>query len=338
MGVNTHDENVSNSTANSNGADVRKVVIIGSGPSGLTAALYTARADLEPVVIEGFAAGGQLMLTTEVENYPGFADGVMGPEFMAILRKQAGRFGTTYITDDATAVDFSQRPFSIEVGGDTIRAESVIVSTGASAKMLGIPSERKLLGRGVSTCATCDGAFFRGEPLVIVGGGDSAMEEALFLTRFASDVTVVHRRDKLRASKIMQDRAFDHEKISFVWDSTVDEVLGDGKVSGVRLRNLKTGETSDKDAGGVFIAIGHEPNSALFRGHLEMDPNGYILVGEHLDQDWDPTSPFSTRTNVEGVFAAGDVVDHVYRQAVTAAGMGCSAAIDAERWLEAKGH
>lgn len=318
--------------------DTRKVVIIGSGPSGLTAALYAARADLEPVVVEGFAAGGQLMLTTEVENYPGFADGVMGPELMAILRKQAGRFGATFITDDATGVDFSKRPFSVEVGGDTIPAESVIVSTGATAKMLGIPSEQRLLGRGVSTCATCDGAFFKGQPLIIVGGGDSAMEEALFLTRFASSVVVVHRRDKLRASKIMQDRAMVHEKISFAWNSTVEEVLGDGKVAGVRLRNLVTGETSELEAGGVFVAIGHQPNSSLFQGVLEMDATGYLIVGDKLTGDWAPGSPFQTRTNVEGVFAAGDVVDHTYRQAVTAAGLGCQAAIDAERWLEAKGH
>jgi thioredoxin reductase (NADPH) len=328
----------SGASGNDGGGDVKQVVIIGSGPSGLTAALYTARADLAPLVIEGFSAGGQLMLTTEVENYPGFADGVMGPELMAILRKQAGKFGASFITDDATAVDLSQRPFSIEVGGETIRAESVIVSTGATAKMLGLASEKKLLGRGVSTCATCDGAFFRGEKLVIVGGGDSAMEEALFLTRFASNVDVVHRRDKLRASKIMQDRAFANDKVSFVWNSTVDEVLGDGKVSGVRLRNLETGDTSEIEAAGVFVAIGHEPNSSLFRGQLEMDETGYILVGKDLGQDWDPASPFGTRTNVEGVFAAGDVVDHVYRQAVTAAGMGCMAAIDAERWLEARGH
>jgi thioredoxin reductase (NADPH) len=316
----------------------RKVVIIGSGPSGLTAALYTARADLEPVVVEGFAAGGQLMLTTDVENYPGFADGVMGPELMAILRKQAGRFGATYITDDATGVDFSKRPFAIEVGGETILTETVIVSTGATAKMLGIPSEQKLLGRGVSTCATCDGAFFKGKPLIIVGGGDSAMEEALFLTRFASSVTVVHRRDKLRASKIMQDRAMAHDKISFAWNATVDEVLGNGKVSGVRLRNLQTDEMSEIEAGGVFVAIGHKPNSSLFRGVLEMDEAGYLVIGDKLRSDWAPGSHFQSRTNVEGVFAAGDVVDHTYRQAVTAAGMGCQSAIDAERWLEAKGH
>jgi thioredoxin reductase (NADPH) len=319
-------------------ADSHKVVIVGSGPSGLTAALYAARADLEPVVVEGFAAGGQLMLTTDVENYPGFADGVMGPELMSILRKQAGRFGATYITDDAVGVDFSKRPFEIEVGGDKLNAETVIVSTGASSKMLGIPSEQKLLGRGVSTCATCDGAFFKGQPLVIVGGGDSAMEEALFLTRFGSSVTVVHRRDKLRASKIMQDRAFAHEKIQFKWNSTVDEILGDGKVGGVRLRDVVTGDTSEIDAGGLFVAIGHEPNSALFKGQLEMKSNGYLIVGDKLEQDWAPDSHFGTRTNVEGVFAAGDVVDHIYRQAVTAAGMGCMAAMDAERWLELAGH
>lgn len=319
-------------------AQTRKVVIVGSGPSGLTAALYTARADLEPVVVEGFAAGGQLMLTTEVENYPGFADGVMGPELMAILRKQAGRFGATFITDDATAVDFSERPFRVEVGGDTLRAESVIVSTGATAKMLGIPSEQKLLGRGVSTCATCDGAFFKNQPLVVVGGGDSAIEEALFLTRFASTVTVVHRRDKLRASKIMQDRAFANPKIAFVWDCTVEEVLGDSRVSGVRVVHLKTGNRTDIAAGGVFVAIGHVPTSELFRGQLEMDETGYLVVGDKLRDDWAPGSAYATRTNVEGVFAAGDVVDHTYRQAVTAAGMGCQAAIDAERWLETTGH
>jgi len=327
-----------NDATNSRDSGTNKVVVVGSGPSGLTAALYAARADLAPVVVEGFAAGGQLMLTTEVENYPGFADGVMGPELMAILRKQAGRFGATFITDDATAVDLSKRPFSIEVGSESIAAESVIVSTGASARMLGIPSEQKLLGRGVSTCATCDGAFFRGQPLVIVGGGDSAMEEALFLTRFASTVTVVHRRDKLRASKIMQDRAFSNNKISFIWNSTVDEVIGDGKVSGVRLRDVVTGDTTEAEAGGVFVAIGHDPNSSLFRGQLEMDAKGYLLVGDQLTHDWAPGSILGTRTNVEGVFAAGDVVDHVYRQAVTAAGMGCMAAIDAERWLELAGH
>ena len=315
-----------------------KVVVIGSGPSGLTAALYSARANLAPLVIEGFDAGGQLMLTSDVENYPGFPDGVIGPDLMALFRKQAERFGATFVTDDATEVDFTERPFRIQVRKDTYTAESVIVSTGAKARMLGLDSEQRLLGRGVSTCATCDGAFFKNQKLLVVGGGDSAMEEALFLQRFASELAVVHRRDALRASKIMQDRAIDSPKISFIWNSTIDEVLGEHRVEGARLRNLQTGELNEVAAGGIFIAIGHTPNTALFQDKLELDAAGYLVVGRGLSTDWDPSSPFETRTSVEGVFGAGDVVDHTYRQAITAAGMGCMAAIDAERWLEARGH
>ena len=304
------------------------VVIVGSGPAGLTAALYTARANLMPLVIEGAAPMGQLMLTTEVENYPGFPDGVLGPELMEKFRGQAERFGAKFITADATEVDLSRRPFVVEVGEATYEARALIISTGATARMLEIPGEREYLGRGVSTCATCDGFFFRGVPLVVVGGGDSAMEEANFLTRFASGVTVVHRRDALRASKIMQDRAFANDKIDFIWNTSVDEVLGsDGKVTSLRLKNLQSGEDSNVDVGGMFIAIGHEPNSALFKGQLEMDDAGYVKVRHP-----------GTATNVEGVFACGDVVDHIYRQAVTAAGMGCAAAIDAERWLESQRH
>jgi thioredoxin reductase (NADPH) len=314
-----------------------KVVVIGSGPSGLTAALYSARANLAPLVIEGFDAGGQLMLTSDVENYPGFPDGVIGPDLMALFRKQAERFGATFVTDDATEVDFTERPFRIQVRKDTYTAESVIVSTGAKARMLGLDSEQRLLGRGVSTCATCDGAFFKNQKLLVVGGGDSAMEEALFLQRFASELAVVHRRDALRASKIMQDRAIDSPKISFIWNSTIDEVLGEHRVEGARLRNLQTGELNEVAAGGIFIAIGHTPNTALFQDKLELDAAGYLVVGRGLSTDWDPSSPFETRTSVEGVFGAGDVVDHTYRQAITAAGMGCMAAIDAERWLEAEG-
>ena len=315
-----------------------KVIVIGSGPSGLTAALYSARANLEPLIIEGFDAGGQLMITSDVENYPGFPDGVMGPDLMSLFRKQAERFGATFITDDATDVDFSVHPFQVKVRSDVFAAEAVIVATGAKARMLGLPSEQRLLGRGVSTCATCDGAFFKNQDLVVVGGGDSALEEALFLQRFASKLAVVHRRDQLRASKIMQDRAFKSDKISFVWNSAVEEVLGDQKVTGARLRNLQTDEVTDFPAGGIFVAIGHTPNSSLFKGKLELDPAGYIVAGTKLTNDWDATSPFETRTSVEGVFAAGDVVDHTYRQAITAAGTGCMASIDAERWLEAKGH
>jgi thioredoxin reductase (NADPH) len=304
----------------------RNVVILGSGPAGLTAALYAARANLKPLVLKGIDAGGQLMLTTEVENYPGFPDAVLGPELMEKFEKQAARFDAELLHQEASRVDLSSRPFGVWSGDEEWRARSLVIATGARANMLGLESERRLLGHGVSTCATCDGFFFRGQELLVVGGGDSAIEEALFLTRFATKVTVIHRRDQLRASKIMQDRAFANEKIDFIWDSVVEEILGDGQVSGARIRNVKTDDTKEVPAGGVFVAIGHSPNTALFEGQLGMQ-NGYIVVNE-------PT----TQTNVEGAFAAGDVVDFIYRQAITAAGMGCQAAIDAERFLEAKGH
>ncbi len=308
------------------GVEERNVVILGSGPAGLTAALYAARADLKPLVLKGIDAGGQLMLTTEVENFPGFPDAVLGPELMEKFDKQAARFDAELLHQEATRVDLSVRPFAVWSGDEEWRARSLIIATGASAKMLGLESERRLLGHGVSTCATCDGFFFRGQELLVVGGGDSALEEALFLTRFATRVTVIHRRDQLRASKIMQDRANGHEKIAFIWDSVVEEVLGEGVVSGARLRNVKTRESVEVPAGGLFVAIGHTPNTSLFEGQLEMD-GGYIVVRE-------PT----TTTSADGVFAAGDVVDHLYRQAITAAGMGCQAAMDAERFLEAQGH
>lgn len=315
-----------------------KVVIIGSGPSGLTAALYSARANLAPLMIEGFDAGGQLMITSDVENFPGFPDGVMGPSLMALFRKQAERFGTTFVTDDVTDVDFTQRPFRVTVRKTDYTADSVIVATGAKARMLGIESEQRMMGRGVSTCATCDGAFFKGQELLVIGGGDSALEEALFLQRFATGVTVVHRRDSLRGSKIMQDRAMGSDKIRFIWNSAVEEVLGEHKVTGAKLRDVVSGELSEVAAGGIFVAIGHTPNTSLFKGKLELDAAGYLVAGANLGHDWAPGSPYATRTSVEGVFAAGDVVDHTYRQAITAAGTGCSAAIDAERWLEEQGH
>lgn len=306
------------------GDDVHNVIIIGAGPSGLTAAIYAARANLDPLLIEGFEAGGQLMLTTEVENYPGFVDGIMGPELMERMRKQSQRFGTEIVSENVTRVDFTKRPFEVYVGETLYRGHSVIISTGAKAKMLEVPGEKELLGHGVSTCATCDGFFFRDQELLIVGGGDSAMEEATFLTKFASKVTVVHRRDSLRASKIMQERAMENPKIEFVWNSVITEIVGDGKVTGANIKNLKTGEEGHLPAGGVFVAIGHTPNTSLFEGQLKLT-GGYI-----------ETAGDTTMTSVDGVFAAGDVVDFRYRQAITAAGMGCEAAIDAERWLESQ--
>ena len=309
-------------------SDVRDVIVIGGGPAGYTAALYAARANLEPLVIEGFNWGGQLMITSDVENYPGYADGVMGPAMMQDFRRQAERFGAAFVTDDVTRVDFSQRPFRIWVGDEEYRAESVIVATGASARQLGLPSEQLLQGRGVSYCATCDAAFFREKVVVVVGGGDSAMEEALFISRFASKVIVVHRREEFRASPIMVDRARSSEKIEFVLNKVVEEVLGDGKVAGVRLADTLTGAESVLDADGVFVAIGHDPNTTLFLDQLDHEPDtGYLL-----------TRGKSTETNIPGVFAAGDVQDHTYRQAVTAAGSGCAAALDAERWLSEQRH
>ncbi|HMK62771.1 MAG TPA: thioredoxin-disulfide reductase [Acidimicrobiales bacterium] len=314
-------------------ADRRQVVILGSGPAGLTAAVYCARANLRPLVVEGEPSstsdqpGGQLMLTTEVENYPGFVDGILGPELMTRFRDQAQRFGAEFVTDKARAVDFSTQPprvWTAAHGGDPdIEAAAVIVATGARSLMLGVPGEDHLLGHGVSTCATCDGFFFRGKEIAVVGGGDSAIEEALFLTRFADKVTVVHRRKELRASKIMQDRAFHNDKIAFRWDSVVTEVLGQANVTGVRLRNVVTGDEEAVELGGLFVAIGHEPNTAIFAGQLDLLANGYIRTHD------------GTKTSVPGVFACGDAQDHVYRQAVTAAGSGCMAAIDAERYLEA---
>ncbi len=300
-----------------------KLVIIGSGPAGLTAALYAARADLNPIVFEGLVAGGQLMITTDVENYPGFPDGILGPELMDQFRKQAERFGTRLHQVDVTEVDFSTRPFRINVGADEYTADAVIIATGASATWLGVPGEEKLTGKGVSACATCDGFFFRDKELIVVGGGDTAMEEALFLTKFASKVTVVHRRDELRASKIMAARAEANDKIEMRWNSIVTEIHGDDLVSGVTLEDTVTGESSEMAIDGVFVAIGHKPTTNLFVDKLDLDENGYLIIADSG----------GTRTSVEGVFAAGDVADHIYRQAVTAAGTGCMAAIDAERWL-----
>lgn len=303
---------------------VREVIIIGSGPAGLTAAIYAARANLHPLVFEGSQAGGQLTLTSEVENFPGFPKGILGPELMALMREQAARFGTELITDDVTKVDFGQRPFKIWRGDDLYLTRSVIIATGASAKMLGLPAEQRLLGKGVSTCATCDGFFFQGVPLAVVGGGDSAMEEALFLTRYATRVTVIHRRDKLRASKIMQEKAFANPKIDFIWNAEVRDIHAndEGRVEAVTVGDVRTGATRRLAVGGVFVAIGHTPNTALFVGQVEMDERGYILTRN------------GTYTSVEGIFACGDVQDRVYRQAVTAAGSGCMAAMDAERYLE----
>ena len=309
--------------------NIHPVIIIGSGPAGLTAAIYTARASLTPLVIEGEPSstsdqpGGQLMLTTEVENFPGFPEGVMGPELMGNFRAQAERFGAEFITEKVTRVDFSERPFRVWIGDDEHRAQSVIVSTGARSLMLGLEAEQRLIGHGLSTCATCDGFFFRGHEIAVVGGGDSAIEEATFLTKFADKVTIIHRRDEFRASKIMQQRAFDNPKIDILWNHTVTEINGADRVESIEVTDTVTGAVSTMDVTGVFIAIGHRPNTDLFTGVLDMDETGYL-----------ETVPGSSRTNIEGVFACGDVQDHTYRQAITAAGSGCMAAIDAERWLE----
>jgi thioredoxin reductase (NADPH) len=304
-------------------SNVENVIILGSGPAGLTSAIYSARANLKPLMIEGEEVGGQLMTTTDVENFPGFPDGVMGPDLMTITRKQAERFGTRFISKNATKVDFSSRPFKVWIGDELYQSKTIIISTGASAKYLGLENEKRLLGRGVSACATCDGAFFRDVEVAIVGGGDTAMEEALFLTRFASKVYVIHRRESFRASKIMADRVVNHEKIEVLWNSELKDVLGENQVTGMLIHNNKSGEDQEMKVEGVFIAIGHKPNTDIFEGQLKLNDVGYI-----------ETEGKSTYTNVEGVFAAGDVQDPIYRQAVTAAGTGCMAAIDAERWLE----
>ncbi len=301
---------------------IENVIIIGSGPAGLTAAIYTARADLKPLMIEGYMSGGQLMLTTEVENFPGFPGGVLGPALMENMRKQAERFGTRFITKDVTAVHLKQSPFVVEVGNEKYEARSVIVSTGAKAKLIGLPNESRLMGKGVTTCATCDGAFFRNMEVAVVGGGDSALEEAHFLTRFASKVYLIHRRDQFRGSKIMQDRALSNKKVEAVWNSIVEDVVGEKEVEGLKLKNVKTGESSILKVSGLFVAIGHTPNTQLFRGQIDEDANGYIRTRD------------GSKTNLPGVFACGDVQDHIYRQAITAAGSGCMAALDCERYLE----
>ena len=306
---------------------MRNVVIIGSGPAGLTAAVYSARANLSPLLIEGWQSGGQLTTTTEVENYPGFAKGIMGPELMKEMRAQAERFGTEFLTGDVSAVDLKTEPFSLTIDSEhTVHTKTMIIATGASAIQIGLRNEMRLTGHGVSTCATCDGFFFKGKELIVVGGGDSAMEEATFLTKFATKVSIVHRRDKLRASKIMQERAMKNEKIAFVWNSAVEDILGNDMVTGVRVKNLVTGKITEMPCAGVFVAIGHRPNTALFTDQLEMDAKGYLITNH------------GTATSIPGVFAAGDVQDSTYRQAVTAAGSGCMAAIDAERFLESGSH
>jgi len=308
-------------------SDVRDIIILGSGPAGLTAAIYAARADLKPFVLEGVQPGGQLTITTDVENYPGFEHGIMGPELMEVMRKQAARFGTEFAFATVDRVDLRGKVKTVYADKETYRAHALIVCTGASARWLGIPGEEKFKGYGVSACATCDGFFFRDQVIVVVGGGDTALEEATFLTKFGSKVYVVHRRHELRASKAMQDRAFANPKIEFVWNSAIDDVLGDQKVNAVRIKDTVTGAVRTLECGGLFIAIGHTPNTAIFKGHLDMDENGYLMV-----------EAGTTRTNIPGVFAAGDVTDHVYRQAVTAAGMGCMAALDAERYLAGHHH
>ena len=311
-------------SANRKKTMAEKVIIIGSGPAGLTAAIYAARANLNPLMFEGSQAGGQLMLTTEVENFPGFPDGILGPDLMDQMRKQAERFDTRIETVDVTRVDFSSRPFKVWVGADEHHAEAVIISTGASARWLDLPGEERLRGRGVSACATCDGFFFRDRAIVVVGGGDSAMEEAMFLTKFASKVTIIHRRDQFRASAIMARRALEHPKIEVVWDTVVEEMYGGDELTGIRMRNVKTDMVSEMATDGLFVAIGHTPNTEIFQGHLDMDAVGYLTL----------RGDGSTATSVDGVFAAGDVADSTYRQAVTAAGTGCQAAIDVERWLD----